>query len=144
MRGYMSARDIFHQQVKRALSKEGWSITHDPYWIKLAGSDMNVYIDLAAERVLAAEKEGVKIAVEIKSFLGTSFLTDFHAALGQYLDYRVALKQKEPERGLFLAVPLDVYESFFRRPFVQSVLSEYAVTLLTFDPQLEEIRSWIK
>ncbi|MCI5157450.1 MAG: fatty-acid oxidation protein subunit alpha [Candidatus Electrothrix sp. AUS1_2] len=140
----MSARDIFHQQVKRALSKEGWSITHDPYWIKLAGSDMNVYIDLAAEQVLAAEKEGVKIAVEIKSFLGTSFLSDFHAALGQYLDYRVALKQKEPERGLFLAVPLDVYESFFRRPFVQSVLSEYAVRLLTFDPQLEEVRSWIK
>uniref|UniRef100_UPI004057B88E element excision factor XisH family protein n=1 Tax=Candidatus Electrothrix sp. TaxID=2170559 RepID=UPI004057B88E len=105
----MSARDIFHQQVKHALSKEG-----------------------------------VKIAVEIKSFLGTSFLSDFHAALGQYLDYRVALKQKEPERGLFLAVPLDVYESFFRRPFVQSVLSEYAVTLLTFDPEKEEIRSWIQ
>ncbi|WP_339137245.1 MAG: XisH family protein [Candidatus Electrothrix sp. GW3-4] len=140
----MSARDIFHQQVKHALFKEGWSITHDPYWIKLAGSDMNVYIDLAAERVLAAEKEGVKIAVEIKSFLGTSFLSDFHTALGQYLDYRVALKQKEPERGLFLAVPLDVYESFFRRPFVQSVLSEYAVTLLTFDPEKEEIRSWIQ
>lgn len=140
----MSARDIFHQQVKRALSKEGWSITHDPYWIKLAGSDMNVYIDLAAEQVLAAEKEGVKIAVEIKSFLGTSFLSDFHAALGQYLDYRVALKHKEPERRLFLAVPLDVYESFFRRPFVQSVLSEYAVTLLTFDPEKEEIRSWIQ
>ena len=109
----MSARDIFHQQVKRALSKEGWSITHDPYWIKLAGSDMNVYIDLAAEQVLAAEKEGVKIAVEIKSFLGTSFLSDFHAALGQYLDYRVALKQKEPERGLFLAVPLDFMSRFF-------------------------------
>ena len=54
------------------------------------------------------------------------------------------LKQKEPERGLFLAVPLDVYESFFRRPFVQSVLSEYAVTLLTFDPEKEEIRSWIQ
>ena len=109
----MPAHDVFHQQVKHALGKEGWTVTHDPYWIKLTGSDMNVYIDLAAERILAAEKGDEKIAVEIKSFLGTSFLSDFHAALGQYLDYRVALRQKEPERQLFLAVPLDVYHGIF-------------------------------
>ncbi|RWX46488.1 XisH protein [Candidatus Electrothrix marina] len=140
----MPAHDVFHQQVKHALGKEGWTVTHDPYWIKLTGSDMNVYIDLAAERILAAEKGDEKIAVEIKSFLGTSFLSDFHAALGQYLDYRVALRQKEPERQLFLAVPLDVYQAFFRRPFVQSVCSEYNLTLITFDPQTEEICTWIK
>lgn len=93
-----AARDFFHQQVKQALIKEGWVITHDPYWIKLADSDMNVYIDLAAERIIAAEKAGEKIAVEIKSFTGTSFLADFHEALGQYLDYRVALSEKDPER----------------------------------------------
>ncbi len=68
----MPARDIFHQQVKHALEKDGWQITHDPYWIKLMGSDMNAYADLAAERILAAEKGNEKIAVEIKSFLGTS------------------------------------------------------------------------
>jgi hypothetical protein len=140
----MPARDIFHQQVRQALEKEGWNITHDPYWIKLMGSDMNAYVDLAAERILAAEKGNEKIAVEIKSFLGTSFLSDFHAALGQYLDYRVALRHKEPERQLFLAVPLDVYQAFFRRPFVQAVCQEYALTLLTFDPQTEEICTWIK
>jgi hypothetical protein len=140
----MPARDVFHQQVKQALGKEGWLVTHDPYWIKLIGSDMNAYVDLAAERILAAEKGDEKIAVEIKSFIGTSFLTDFHNALGQYLDYRVALRQKEPERQLFLAVPLDVYQSFFSRPFVQSVCSEYKLTLITFDPQTEEICAWIK
>jgi hypothetical protein len=140
----MPAHDVFHQQVKHALGKEGWTVTHDPYWIKLTGSDMNVYIDLAAERILAAEKDNEKIAVEIKSFLGTSFLADFHAALGQYLDYRVALRQKEPERQLFLAVPLDVYQAFFCRPFVQSVCSEYKLTLITFDPQTEEICAWIR
>ncbi len=140
----MPARDIFHEPVRQALCKEGWAITHDPYWIKLAGSDMNVYVDLAAERMIAAEKGGEKIAVEIKSFLGTSFLSDFHGALGQYLDYRVALRQKDPERRLFLAVPLDVYQAFFTRPFVQTVCQEYALTLLTFDPQTEEVCAWIK
>lgn len=140
----MPAKDIFHQQVKHALHKEGWVVTHDPYWIKLVDSDMNVYVDLAAERIIAAEKAGQKIAVEIKSFSGTSFLADFHEALGQFLDYRVALKEKEPERQLFLAVPLDVYQAFFRRRFIQAVCQEYHITLLTFDPQTEEICSWIK
>jgi hypothetical protein len=140
----MPARDFFHQQVKQALIKEGWVITHDPYWIKLADSDMNVYIDLAAERIIAAEKAGEKIAVEIKSFTGTSFLADFHEALGQYLDYRVALSEKDPERQLFLAIPLDVYQAFFRRRFVQTVCHAYRITFLTFDPQTEEICAWIK
>jgi hypothetical protein len=138
------ARDIFHHQVRQALCKKGWVITHDPYWIKLAGSDMNAYVDLAAERMIAAEKGDEKIAVEIKSFLGTSFLSDFHQALGQYLDYKIALRQKELERRLFLAVPIDVYQAFFTRPFVQTVCQEYELYLLTFDPQAEEICTWIK
>lgn len=105
---------------------------------------MNAYVDLAAERIIAAEKGDEKIAVEIKSFLGTSWLSDFHTALGQYLDYRVALRQRDPERQLFLAVPIDVYQAFFIRPFVQTVCQEYTITLLTFDPQTEEICAWIK
>nr|WP_286392563.1 element excision factor XisH family protein [Pseudanabaena mucicola] len=27
----MSARDLFHDIVKNALQKDGWTITHDPY-----------------------------------------------------------------------------------------------------------------
>jgi hypothetical protein len=43
-----------------------------------------------------------KIAVEIKSFLNTSVITDFHAALGQFLNYRLALQMTESERILYL------------------------------------------
>ncbi|WP_255427143.1 XisH family protein [Sphaerospermopsis sp. LEGE 00249] len=60
-----------------------------------------------AERILAAEKTGKKIAVEIKSFLGASEVTEFHLALGQCLNYRSALKLTEPERMLYLAIPVD-------------------------------------
>ncbi len=45
-------------------------------------------IDLAADKVVAADRGGQKIAVEIKSFLNPSAITDFHAALGQFLNYR--------------------------------------------------------
>ena len=85
----MPARDICHDTVKRALIKEDRVITHDPFWLKWVDSDINVYVDLAAERIIAAEKAGQKIAIEIKSFTGTSIFADFHEALGQYLDYRV-------------------------------------------------------
>jgi hypothetical protein len=44
----MSVRDIFHQTVKTALQKEGWSITADPLRLEVGGID--VAIDLAAER----------------------------------------------------------------------------------------------
>jgi hypothetical protein len=77
----MAAKDIFHDVVKIALQKDGWTITDDPLHIRLGGA-IDMYIDLGAEKVIAAEKEGRKIAVEIKSFLGSSTLTEFHLALG--------------------------------------------------------------
>ena len=75
------AKDVFHNTVKKALEKDGWKITHDPYRLRYGVVD--VYIDLAAEDAIAAEKEGRKIAVEVKSFIGGSNVSEFHTALGQ-------------------------------------------------------------
>ena len=44
-------------------------------------------------QVLAAEKGIEKIVVEVKSFLNESLITDFHNALGQYLNYKTGLKK---------------------------------------------------
>ena len=66
------------------------------------------------EKVLAAEKAEQKIAIEIKSFLNTSAITDFHSALGQFLNYRLALQMSEPDRVLYLAVPVDTYETIYQ------------------------------
>jgi hypothetical protein len=30
----MPARDAFHEQLKRALLRDGWEITHDPLHLK--------------------------------------------------------------------------------------------------------------
>jgi hypothetical protein len=65
---FYMAKDIFHDKVKAALIKDGWHITHDPLTVKL--TKRNIFIDLGAEKVIAAERHGQKIAVEIKSFLG--------------------------------------------------------------------------
>ena len=136
----MSARDIFHEAVKRGLQKEGWVITHDPLVVKFAKDKISV--DLGAEKILAAERGTEKIAVEIKSFLGDSELFEYHAALGQFLNYRLALRLREPERVLFLAVPVSTYRSLFSRDFAQSSVQEYQVKLIVYDPKSEVIVQW--
>jgi len=76
----MPTKDLFHEAVKRALIKAGWVITHDPLFLKWG--KRKVFIDLGAEQMLGAEREGEKIAVEIKSFASDSIITDLHNAVG--------------------------------------------------------------
>lgn len=137
----MPAKDFFHNTVKTSLEKDGWIITDENLFIKI--DKIEFYIDLAAERILVAEKAGQKIAVEVKSFLGASDVTEFHTALGQFLNYRSALRNKEPERILYLAVSLDVYDDFFRSDFIQEIIAEHQVKMIIFEPQKEEVILWI-
>lgn len=136
----MAAKDLFHYAVKQALLKEEWTITADPLIIKI--DKVKFEIDLAAEKVLAAEKAEQKIAVEIKSFLNTSAITDFHSALGQFLNYRLALQMSEADRVLYLAVPIDTFESFFQERFTQEAVKFYQILLLVYDPLKEVIIQW--
>jgi len=135
------AKDIFHDIVKKALIKEDWVVTDDPLRLKVGV--ITFQVDLGAEKVIGAEKAGQKIAVEIKSFLNPSTITDFYNALGQFLSYRLALEKNESNRILYLAVPLDVYESFFQFDFTQSAIQAYQIFLIVYDPSQEIITQWI-
>ncbi|MBI3363046.1 MAG: fatty-acid synthase, partial [Chloroflexi bacterium] len=90
----MPARDVFHDAVRNALIKDGWVITHDPY--TFAYGVRNLFVDLGAEWPVAAEKNGKKIAVEIKGFGGTSEVRDLEVAVGQFLLYREMIAEQEP------------------------------------------------
>lgn len=137
------AKDLLHDTVRKALEKDGWLITHDPFKIRYGNT--NVYVDLAAEEVLAAEKEGRKIAVEIKSFAGSSTISEFHTALGQFLNYRVAMElSEEAERVLYLAVPTETYRSFLSVAPASDVISRYSVQLIVYSPIEEAIDKWIE
>lgn len=138
----MSAKDIFHEAVKRALQKERWQITDDP--LKFKFGKVNFQVDLGAERLIAAERAGEKIAVEIKSFLNPSAITDFYAALGQFLSYRLALESIDPDRILYLAVPIDVYQTFFQHEFTQTAVQRYQVLIIVYEPVNEVIWQWIR
>ncbi|RCJ25282.1 fatty-acid oxidation protein subunit alpha [Nostoc sp. ATCC 43529] len=136
----MSAKDAFHTVVKTALEKDGWLITHDPYTLQ-AGT-LELYIDLGAEKVIAAERQGQKIAVEIKSFLSPSKITELYAALGQFIIYRIALLEQEADRTLYLAIPSTVYNEFFILPFIQSVINTNQLCLLIYNIEQEAIVQW--
>ncbi len=136
----MPAKDIYHQAVKNALIKEGWTISHDPYTISFG--QKNVFVDLGAERVIAAEKENEKIAIEIKSFRNASDIHDLENAIGQYVFYRSLIKRLEPTRQLFLAVPKSVFLSTLEEPIVRPVLEDLNIALMAFEPEEEVIVKW--
>ena len=138
----MSAKDIFHEVVKEALQREQWTITHDPLRFKFG--DVNFQIDLGAERLIAAERGEEKIAVEIKSFLNPSAITDFYAALGQFLSYRIALLEREPTRILYMAVPLETYQTFFQLDFTKKAIEIYQILLIVYDPNNQVLVKWTK
>ncbi|PSB48467.1 XisH family protein [Chamaesiphon polymorphus] len=138
----MPAKDIFHDAVKHALEKERWIITEDPLFLRFGGVDM--YIDLAAEQLMGAEKDGEKIAVEIKSFIGVSATTEFSTALGQFLKYQLALEEREPDRVLYLAIPIDVDRGFFSLELPRRLIEKYRVNLIVYEPEEEEIVRWQK
>jgi hypothetical protein len=134
----MAAKDRFYDVVKIALEKEGWKITHDPLTLKV-DAVTDIHIDLGAEMLIGAERESEKIAVEIKSFLGQSAINDFHAAVGQFINYRYALADLEPDRQLYLAISLATYEKVFVRRFIQSVIERAQISLIIYDTEKEVI-----
>lgn len=137
----MSARDFFHTIVKNALIKEGWEITHDPFSLSFGGINMSV--DLGSQKLIAAENNQQKIAVEIKSFLPqSSAISEFHTALGQYMNYRAVLTRKQPERSLYLAIPIEIYNTFFQLELPQIMIAENHVKLIIYDPEEEVIVEW--
>lgn len=138
----MPAKDIYHASVVTALTAEGWTVTDDPLYLNYG--DRRFWVDLGAEReTLAAEKHGVKIAVEIKSFLSDSAMNDLEKALGQYNLYRDILEELEPERHLYLAVPERAYDEVFADRLGQLVVRKQRLSLLIFDEEQERIVQWI-
>ena len=137
----MPAKDIYHDAVKQALIKDGWTITADPYPIKYA--EVKLFADLAGEKNIAAIRDEKQIVIEIKSFLSRSPMRDFETALGQYLIYKALLAIDHPKQQLYLAIGQKNYDDFFQQVAIKLILAKYQVSLLVIDLEQEEIITWI-
>lgn len=77
-----------------------------------------------------------------KGFINPSTINDFHTALGQFLNYRLALQMTDSSRILYLAVPVDIFNTFFQERFTQAAVEQYELKILVYDPNAEEITQW--
>ncbi len=137
----MPAKDIYHDRVKKALEKDGWTITNDPF--KLKWGFRELFVDLGGTKLLAAERCEQKIAVEIKSFVSLSQVSDLETALGQYIVYLNILEEVENDRLLYLAIRQATYQEIFSEAIGALVIRKNSLRLLVFDPTKEEIVQWI-
>lgn len=147
----MPPRDTIHKIVKQAIVKDGWQITDDPYVISYG--ERFLFVDLAATesstlehingQFIGAEYQNSRIAIEIKEFRGLSPIADLEQAIGQYILYQLLLKQVDPEREVYLAIPDIAYYTFFSEPIGELVISELPLKLLIIDLQKTEVKQWI-
>ena len=137
----MPAKDIYHDTVKRALQKDGWIITHDPFPLQIGRKRLSA--DLGAERLINAEKGTQKIVVEVKSFVGRSDVKDLDQALGQYILYRQVLNEMGIDRSLYLAISQPIFNSVFTIELGQVLLKNQIIKLIVFDDKSEAIVQWI-
>lgn len=136
----MPAKDIYHDIVCNALIKDGWTITDDPLILKIG--KRSVFVDLGAEKLIAAERDSEKIAVEIKSFLSPSPINDLENAWGQFFMYARTLQKRDPNRLLYLAVSRNTFEDLFQEEAGKLLLEEPGFRIVVFDVKSEEIVQW--
>ncbi len=137
----MSKRDRLHQSLRRTLEQDGWLITADPLILTLEEAILRA--DLGAEKTFAAEKDGRKIAIELKEFTAVSGVNELEKTIGQIQLYQWALDVQEPERVLFLAVSRITYLKHFQKSLFKLAVQRNKMNLLVYEPNTEVIVQWI-
>ena len=137
----MPRRDLYHEAVKNALVKDGWTITHDP--LAIGTLKLRVYPDLGCEKADNGKHLRI-IAVEIKVFGNPKEQTSkLEKAVGQYSFYRSILRNTNSPRGPYLAVPTEVYHKLFQIDIVRDFIRDQAIKLIVFNPETQEVEKWI-
>lgn len=131
----MPAKDRYHAQVIRALTKAGWAITGQQ--ISLILAERRLWVDIRAFKVSPA-------LVEVKGFENMPSPIDYlESAVGQYVLYQAALEYLSIATPLFLAVPEAAYNGILSEDIGQAVIRKADIHLVVFNPELEEIVQWI-
>ena len=136
------ARDKIHDAIKVALQNDGWLVTDDPFYLKIG--KIRIHIDLGGEKIFDAEKGTQKIAVEVKTFGNTSFITALYEAVGKFIIYRKALEFLRPDRPLYLAIPEDIYKKINKELILNAVIVDEKIKLVLYNTDLQKITSWIE
>lgn len=138
----MPRLDLIHNQVKNALINDGWQITDEPY--NIAYGSVRLQADLGAKKSFAVERNGTKIVIEVKSFVGKSLINEIENALGQYLMYVSYMRLSGDFHKLYLALSQEVYDRFGEVDGLDVVLEQFSISLLIVNITEEEVVKWIR
>ncbi|MDX1993994.1 MAG: element excision factor XisH family protein [bacterium] len=137
----MPAFDQCHDQVVRALEKEGWRLEAAPY--RVFTKYRSIYIDAEFTHQDDNHLQHI-ILVEVKCFPDeNSTTTDLYNAIGQYLVYRDMLIETETALPLYLTVPYTIFEKVFDAA-IQRVIKDNRIDVIVIDLEQEEIVQWIE
>lgn len=137
------AKDRIHDPVKQALIKDGWKITDEHLTIEYA--EFSIAADIAAERrPIVATKNRQKIIVEVKSFIGKSFIREFQQAIGQYEIYFDLIDLAQLDYELYLGISQKIHQDFFLQKAAQAILKRHNIKLVIVNLKREEVVKWIE
>lgn len=133
----MPAIDRYHDAVKRALVKDGWTIEEEQ--VKLKIGKRRLWVDLQARHI----REDRTILVEIKGFeTSASSVNELEDAIGQYVIYQATLVAKGLRTPLCLAIPTAAFMGIFSEDLGKAVTKMLDVKFIVFEPLNEEVVTW--
>ncbi|MGD1902749.1 MAG: element excision factor XisH family protein [Geitlerinemataceae cyanobacterium] len=135
----MPRRDLYHDTVRNALIKDGWTIARDPFM--LGDPTFRVYADLCVAKTVDTDEQ-ITLTIEVKVFGAASHVTELEKAVGQYALYRSILKHEDSPIQTYLAIPTKIYQTFFQHYIVQNLIQDEQIRLLIFNPDTETIEQW--
>lgn len=134
----LPAKDRYHDTVIRALQKANWTLISEQVAIII--EDRRLWIDIRASK----ESENLAILIEVKGFESTPSPVEYLAsATGKYTLYQTALDYLNIELPLYMAVPVAAYHGILSEEIGKQTLRRNRVRLIVFDPEREEIVTWI-
>lgn len=137
----MPAIDNCEPQIVHAVEKDGWMVIDQPYLLHFPRERGYVLADLRLQRV---DSSAQIIVLEVKCFHQRSkWLEDFYHAIGQYMTYRTVMQLKKIDVPLYLAVPSEVYNTFFQRNVIQETVRRNGIHILAVNLETEEIDLWV-
>lgn len=103
-----------------------------------------IHIDLGAEKIIGAQRNGEKIAIEVKSFSLASLITALYEAIGKFIVYRKALEVLKPDRTLYLAMPDDAFTQLNSEPILHKMFVDEKIKLVLYHTENKKISKWIE
>ncbi len=136
----MPSFDQCHDQVKRALQKDGWRIVEEQAPMVLG--NRRAFIDLRGTRAINGSRLQMMF-LEVRCFPDSQNTNhELYTAVGQYILYRAMLNELEVDVPLYLSIPESIFNDLYDAP-VQRVVRESQIKIVVVNLDQERIVQWI-